>query len=206
MVDLNCENLRKRAVRALRNFRTVQSLENYKSAKHEYRELIKKKKKKEKKDAYFKKQTRLLSDAANDNNPKAFWNMIKSDRKPVSQEVSSDDWYKYFLRFQPANKWHFNKDIINHHYEESSVENVFLNRPISENEIRNAIKNLKTGKSLGIDGIIIEFLKCCPDYVVPFLMALFNFYFERGYFPLIGRHPYWVQYTRKRLVKFSQVL
>ena len=46
-----------------------------------------------------------------------------------------------------------------------------------------AIKNLKTGKSPGIDGLNIQFYKSCADQLAPFLTRLFNFYFEHAFFP-----------------------
>ena len=63
------------------------------------------------------------------------------------------------------------------------MQNEYLDRPISENEVLVAIKNLKTGKSPGTDGLISQFFKSCPERICPYLTTLYNFYFEHGYFP-----------------------
>ena len=124
-----------------------------------------------------------MSGAANDKNPKAFWNMIKAYRKSVRREVSSEDWYKYFSGlFNPQSNDGGDNDITDHHYEEPSIENHSLDRPILETEVRNAIKNIKNGKSSGIDGLSIDCLKSCPDYVTCIL--------SEDIIPPIGHHLY----------------
>ena len=49
-----------------------------------------------KKDLYFEYKSDLLSDAANDKNPKAFWNLLKAERKPLSLVIKPDDWFRHF--------------------------------------------------------------------------------------------------------------
>ena len=45
------------------------------------------------------------------------------------------------------------------------------------------IKNLKTGKSTGTNGLISQFFKSCPEQICPYLTTLFNAYFEHSYLP-----------------------
>lgn len=58
--------------------------------------------------------------------------------------------------------------------EQHLLQNEYLDRPISENEVLVAIKNLKTGKSPGIDGLISQFFKSCPEQICPYLTTLLN--------------------------------
>lgn len=69
--DLKCYNRRKRRIRALRNFRIVQSVEiltRYKQIKNEYKILIKSK----------KKRSNMLSDAENDKKTKPLLEFLES--------------------------------------------------------------------------------------------------------------------------------
>lgn len=78
--DSDCKTLRRNSIRALRNFRiakTHDALDTYKHIKADYKAMIK-----VKKDLYFEHKSDLLSDTANDKNPKAFWNLLKAERKP----------------------------------------------------------------------------------------------------------------------------
>ena len=59
-----------------------------------------------------------------------------------------------------------------------------LDNPITEQEVRQAIKNLKTGKASGLDNICDEFLKYAENSVVPFLTKLFTKFYDTSYFPL----------------------
>ena len=180
--DLDCKTLRKNSIRALRNFRiakTLDALDIYKHIKADYKAMIK-----VKKDLYFEYKSDLLSDAANDKNPKAFWNLLKAERKPLSSAIKPNDWFRHFSELlNPP----LPTDIENGNYiedeEQPLLQNEYLDRPISENEVLVAIKNLKTGKSPGIDGLISQFFKSCPEQICPYLTTLFNSYFEHGYFP-----------------------
>ena len=86
--DNDCERLRTIAMRALRHFRhvkTAEALESYKLAKAEYRELTK-----SKKNAYFERRSILLANAAGDKNAKTFWNMLRTERKPLTSDITPD--------------------------------------------------------------------------------------------------------------------
>ena len=49
-----------------------------------------------------------------------------------------------------------------------------LDDPVTEQEVRQAIRNMKHGKASGIDQICGEFLKYAENVVVPFLTQLFK--------------------------------
>lgn len=47
--------------------------------------------------------------------------------------------------------------------------------PITENEIKEVIKNLKNNKSPGTDGYPGEFYKCLQAEITPLLQRVFNY-------------------------------
>ena len=59
-----------------------------------------------------------------------------------------------------------------------------LDNPITEQEVRKAIKNLNAGKASRLDNICAEFVKYAAHFVVPFLTKLFNKRYDMSYFPL----------------------
>ena len=58
-----------------------------------------------------------------------------------------------------------------------------LDCEITEQEVRNAIRHLKAGKSAGPDCILAEMLKVAEPVIVPYLKNVFNVLFDRGYVP-----------------------
>ena len=58
-----------------------------------------------------------------------------------------------------------------------------LNRAIDPQEIREAIRKLKSGKAHGCDGILADMLKHVGDTAVQFLAKLFNAVFDEGVYP-----------------------
>ena len=58
-----------------------------------------------------------------------------------------------------------------------------INHPISENEILQAIRSLKTNKAPGLDGIVNEQIKASIPYMVPIFVKLFNIIFDSGIMP-----------------------
>ena len=58
-----------------------------------------------------------------------------------------------------------------------------LDDPVTEQEVRQAVRNLKQGKASGLDGICGEFLKYSENIVAPFLAKLFNKLYDMNVFP-----------------------
>ena len=158
--DTECDQHRKEAISALKTFRIVKSitaLDHYKSVKNVYKNVIK-----SKKSEYLEKRSSMLSEAASDKNPKAFWTSLKSDREPRGIDIAFDDWFKYFSNLlNPDQQDIFQNEHINQDH--PPIENECLDSPITENEVLQVIKNLKTRKSPGIDGLNIQFYKSCTN-------------------------------------------
>ena len=60
-----------------------------------------------------------------------------------------------------------------------------LDHEITNDEVLQAIKKLKTGKAPGTDQIPPEFLKCIKDSILDFLVTLFNNIYESATFPAV---------------------
>ena len=58
-----------------------------------------------------------------------------------------------------------------------------LDDPITEQDVRQAVRNLKQGKTSGLDRICGEFLKYSENIVAPFLTKLFNKLYDMNVFP-----------------------
>ena len=64
-----------------------------------------------------------------------------------------------------------------------AVQDELLDSKITEDEVRKAIRKLKSGKAAGADQVITEFLKSAQRIILPFLVKLCNAIFNRGIFP-----------------------
>ena len=60
-----------------------------------------------------------------------------------------------------------------------------LNNTFDVDEVKNAIRELKTGKAAGHDLIILELYINASEVLAPVLTCLFNNVFQNGYFPSI---------------------
>ena len=65
----------------------------------------------------------------------------------------------------------------------NSVHDELLDSEITEDEVRKAIRRLKSGKAAGTDQIINEFLKSTERVTLPFLVKLCKAIFNQGIFP-----------------------
>ena len=65
----------------------------------------------------------------------------------------------------------------------SDIADDYLDHRITESEVLRALRTQKTGKSPGIDGLSIQFIKTSSQHLVPYLVELFNMFYDSGYFP-----------------------
>ena len=124
----------------------------------------------------------------NKRNSNKFWDIIKKarQRKRNQPEIDISDWeshLKNVLGHTSPDK----EQTQTHANPENDTNETFvpeLDNPIKEHEVRQAIKNLKTGKACGLDDICGEFLKHADSLVVPFLTNLFNRLYDASHFPV----------------------
>ena len=65
----------------------------------------------------------------------------------------------------------------------NTVHDELLDSKITEDEVRKAIRRLKSGKAAGADQVINEFPKSTERVILPFLVILCNAIFNQGIFP-----------------------
>ena len=84
--------------------------------------------------------------------------------------------------FQELNKSKTNPPV---NIPESHTQNTNedINKAISVTEIKKHITSLKNNKSPGVDNILNEFIKYCPEELIPVLAKLFNIVLETGIIP-----------------------
>lgn len=103
--------------------------------------------------------------------------------------ISAEKFSKYFEAINDPNDRFYQADddilFFNERYVKGELQIMFneLNVTISIDEMKLAIKQLKTGTSAGPDLFLNEFLKNGSDALLLYLHKLFNKIFEMGYFP-----------------------
>jgi hypothetical protein len=103
-------------------------------------------------------------------------------KKRVQPNIDLESWHDHFQSVFSDNGLLLNDQPVNDTcINERHVPQ--LDSPIVEDEVREAIRNLKLGKASGLDNICGEFLKCAEDVVIPFLTKLYNRLYDLGYFP-----------------------
>lgn len=181
--DQECMKAKRESRKKLKQFRLTNSADDrkeYVQVSREYRRMIKDKKKQ------FRRN-KAESLASNVKNASTFWKELKSlgceQKASISDNISVNDWFEHF-------KCVFSNDESDEQNDNQSFDNnIFdepdhtLNQEITEEEVRNAVKNLKSGKSCGTDEIVSEMLKAGGHDVICFLTRLFNAIFDSGVYP-----------------------
>ena len=118
---------------------------------------------------------------------KEFFSALRNISKSQAPQnnIAINEWYEYFQGV-------FNVEPEVEYEEQSfqadcdpadSMNCKILDSPITQEEIRKAINDLKVHKSPGLDSVIPEFFKCSSEVLLPYLELLFNSLFDRSYFP-----------------------
>ena len=123
-------------------------------------------------------------------NPKEFWklvNSIKSQRSNNSNEISSNEWFKYFstlnnIKF-PSKNSEIESQIVKDYHLWAKTSDTQLDQPISLGEIKEASKKLKNKKASANDSISNEIIKTSCISLGPFYMKIFNSILSKGVFP-----------------------
>ena len=124
---------------------------------------------------YFVKLKEKLK-SLGENNPKTFWEIIKGllndQNEPNVNPIDFETWDTYFNKlYQPDFTSRGKLEYPVHEVQniETDAISSILNRTISVDEMRRAIKMLKNGKSAGEDNVMNEVLKAAQPYLeLPF--------------------------------------
>ena len=151
--------------------------EKYVNDRREYKRLLMKKK------TEFDEE-RLTQLKQYFNNPSKFWETVRSiNRKStIYNSITSEQWYEHFSgvfnTFDSLPEEEDSDDVM----EDEAAAGVF-DEPIFRDEVTASIRNLKLGKSAGLDKIVSEMLKYVDQIVADFLVQLFNKLYDEGIFP-----------------------
>ena len=125
-----------------------------------------------------------------ENNPKKFWEIIKGlcndQNEPNVNPIDFETWDTYFNKlYQPDFTSRAKLEYPVHEVQniETDAISSILNRTISVDETRRAIKKLKNGKSAGEDNVMNEVLKTAQPYLELPITKLMNLILESEKYP-----------------------
>ena len=137
-----------------------------------HKKLIRKEKRKYGKELNAK--IRLLKST----DPGKYWNIINPRKK--NTKIGDISLETVWTHFSELNKDDSEKrEILN----ENQATNEIINNLFTTDEIRKHIMSLKKNKSPGIDSILNEFIKNCPESLINVIVLLFNMVLETGIVP-----------------------
>ena len=193
----NCDILKTRKYNCLKRFKLTNSeadLYNYRNARREFKNLCKMKKLEWKNHL----RERLIESRSN---PTEFWKTVKNSIRQhfqISELITPVEWFKYFEQLLNQNVT-IDEEFADHvktfteshdshcgvcaGHEQGSAETQELNGVISEEEILKSIMDMSNGKAAGIDGVVVEMLKCSTHITLPYLCHLYNSILSTGQFP-----------------------
>ena len=120
--------------------------------------------------------------------PRDFWKIINSVNSQPKTASTLSDLFDYFKNVNAnipgdtSNNLH-QKDSDPRESNSTQHMNMDINKPITENEILTAVKNLKNNKSPGVDNILNEHIKSTIQIMLPIYTKLFNIIFDTGIVP-----------------------
>ena len=198
--DIECNTKKLEKYRALKKFRRsndVKDLDNFIACKKAFKVLCNLKK--------VEHRENVLTDlnaACNEHNSKIFWrkvkNLTRNTYNTSKNSISAHAWFNYFktlLNIEEVNEenaityadFEFETEFsVRTHNEDNGCydcQEGILDDIITEEEILEALNNLKRGKAAGPDGICSDFFIESKNIVVKLLHPLFNKVFESGIYP-----------------------
>ena len=115
-------------------------------------------------------------------NQSAYWKIINQGKK--NKKVGDIPSNTVFSHFAELN---FNNETRNINDDTPIIQNEnvneAINKSITEDEIIKHISSLKNNKCPGIDNILNEFLKYCPEELIPVIVKFFNIVLDSGIIP-----------------------
>ena len=130
--------------------------------------------------AKHKKTTQQKLRNLQSKNPKDYWKFINSlKNKTATNTPTLEEFYEHFKMLNMAES---SENDTQHRFP-SSENNASLNARITPDEILRGIKNLKNGKTSGLDNILNEHIKSTSNIFIPVYEKLFNIILDTGIFP-----------------------
>ena len=156
---------------------------SYNFLNKEYKGLLRRKKRNH--------QDIKMAELTHTNNPNQFWSTLRDmstkQTKPRDNSIPVDKLYSHFQHLHskpdPNSDEQRNtlKDIEKLETQVLPIDD--LDKPITESEVRKAVKLLKLKKAAGLDRVRNEMLKCGINQLASSLVKLFNFIVTKGSLP-----------------------
>ena len=185
--DDECHDLRSRFYIELNKYRrdkTAVNQSNLARARGNFKRTIRHKR------YIFQKDKTLKLIVSKQENVKEYWKILKKAANlNTTNSIGAKKFAEYFQAINDPKDTFYQADedifLFNERYVKGELQIMFdeLNISISYDEIRRAIKQLRTGASAGPDLMLNEFLKNGSTELLTYIYNLFNRIFEIGYFP-----------------------
>ena len=164
--DSDCVRLKNQVKMSSKKKHKSPSLDN----RNQHRDLLKNYKRQcgHKQVEFWKKEKTKIDDAE-----EGFWETWRTLGENITGQqhikAGGEEWEKYFTQL-------YNNHLCHKETPPPRVEstNQALNKPFTNKELRNTLKNLKTKKAAGHDGICNELLKLATEEILEFLESLLN--------------------------------
>lgn len=134
---------------------------------------------------YFKKEIRTLSNLSK-KSPKQFWakvNKFRKNRNYNSDPIDATQFSTHFANIlnRPVSEENYKNNFT---FERGrTVEIECLDKPFDQEEIEKCISSLSRNKSPGCDMITTIFFIDSKPFRAPFLVNIFNKFFQDGIYP-----------------------
>ena len=133
-------------------------------------------KEKRKHDKEFNAKLRSLKST----NPGEYWRIMNHGRKKARVGNIEIDTYRVHFSKLSKNISDTRESVPT---DQNQTVNEAINEPFTIIEINKHINHLRNNKSPGVDNILNEFLKHCPEELVPVIVKLFNLILDSGKIP-----------------------
>jgi hypothetical protein len=177
--DHECRESKRTTRRSWRRFRLSRqdaSRRQFVESRSQYRKLLK-----TKRQTFKESKLRSLAMSASDS--KLFWSEVRALRSSKQEQpnISNDEWLNHFRGVLGADA-----DDQGHGRPGDDVDDIRvdeLDSDITADEVRRAVRHLRSGKAPGLDNILTDALKASIDQILPFILSLFNHVFATGNYP-----------------------
>ena len=172
-----CENSKESYKNAKKSMPTKLSEDNkaaLKTLAKEHKNLIRKEKRK-----YYKELNKKII-SLKSTNPGEYWKIINQGKR--NTKVGKIPLNTLLNHFQELNK-DVSTTNVNLPEDQTLSTNEIINTEFTTIEITKHINALKNNKSPGTDKILNEFMKYCPNELIPVIVKLFNVVLDSGVIP-----------------------
>ena len=128
----------------------------------------------------FDKEFNAKLKSLKSSNPGEYWKIINQGKRSSKiGDIPPNILYDHFHNLNKA------KSKVNTNTPEILIQNnnEIINKAFTKDEIYKHINSLKNNKSPGVDNILNEFLKYCPNELLPVIVKLFNIVLDSGIIP-----------------------